>query len=66
MCKYMYDCLFLRVWGVNCGSAVQWNGSWRLMYIKRPHLLFVGKELYCTVFFSIIIYSHVLNKISHF
>ncbi|KAL9963273.1 hypothetical protein ACROYT_G032457 [Oculina patagonica] len=51
VCKGFYACVrdqdiwklaCLRVWGVNCGSAVQWNGSWRLMYIKRPHLLFVG------------------------
>ncbi|KAJ7382513.1 F-box only protein 9 [Desmophyllum pertusum] len=51
VCKGFYACTrdpdiwklaCLRVWGVNCGSAVQWNGSWRLMYIKRPHLLFVG------------------------
>lgn len=51
VCKGFYACArdpdiwrlaCLRVWGVNCGSAVQWNGSWRLMYIKRPHLLFVG------------------------
>ena len=38
------DFLYLRVWGVNCGNPVQWNGSWRLMYIKRPHLLFVGMD----------------------
>lgn len=31
-----------RVWGLHCSSASQWNGSWRLMYIKQPHLLFVG------------------------
>lgn len=31
-----------RLWGVNCGSAAHWNGCWRLMYIKRPHVLFVG------------------------
>ncbi|XP_066023202.1 F-box only protein 9-like [Pocillopora verrucosa] len=31
-----------RVWGVNCGDPVQWNGSWRRMYINRPHLLFAG------------------------
>lgn len=51
VCKGFYACArdpdiwklaCQRVWGVNCGNPVQWNGSWRLMYIKRPHLLFVG------------------------
>lgn len=51
VCKGFYACArdsdiwklaCQRVWGVNCGTPVQWNGSWRLMYIKRPHLLFVG------------------------
>lgn len=51
VCKGFYACArdpeiwklsCQRLWGVNCGSAAQWNGSWRLMYINRPHLLFVG------------------------
>lgn len=51
VCKGFYACArdpdiwklaCLRVWGVNSGSPVDWNGSWRLMYIERPHLLFVG------------------------
>ena len=43
--KFCELALYFRLWGVNCGSAVEWNGSWRLMYIERPHLLFVGIEL---------------------
>ena len=49
-CKSLCVCMFsffiiiiiFRLWGVNCGSAAHWNGCWRLMYIKRPHVLFVG------------------------
>ncbi|XP_028406114.1 F-box only protein 9-like [Dendronephthya gigantea] len=32
----------LRVWGVNLGSTVSWNGSWREMYLKRAHILYNG------------------------
>lgn len=51
VCKGFYACArdpeiwkvaCQRLWGVNCGNASQWNGSWRLMYINRPHVLFVG------------------------
>lgn len=31
----------LKLWGVNCGSCKKF-GSWRMMYIERPHLLFHG------------------------
>ena len=46
--QYVIFCFsFNRVWGLHCSSASQWNGSWRLMYIKQPHLLFVGKLFPC-------------------
>ncbi|XP_031559049.1 F-box only protein 9-like [Actinia tenebrosa] len=40
-----------RMWGVNCGSPVQWDhGSWRLMFINRPHLwtqgIYISKTTY--------------------
>lgn len=31
----------LRIWGINCGSAMKY-GSFRNMYIQRPHLRFNG------------------------
>lgn len=48
-CTFCELALYFRVWGVNSGSPVDWNGSWRLMYIERPHLLFVGMELMCNI-----------------
>ncbi|CAB4011541.1 F-box only 9-like, partial [Paramuricea clavata] len=32
----------IRIWGVNLGSTVSWNGSWREMYLKRAHVLCNG------------------------
>ncbi|XP_032236791.2 F-box only protein 9 isoform X2 [Nematostella vectensis] len=40
----------LRVWGLNTGLPVVWDGSFRLMYIHRPHVLtqgvYISKTMY--------------------
>ena len=38
-------CNFLRIWGVNLGSVMSWNGSWREMFLKRAHLSYNGTSI---------------------
>ncbi|XP_060085738.1 F-box only protein 9-like [Ylistrum balloti] len=53
VCRGFYLCardeeiwrlICLRLWGVNCRNCKKF-GSWRMMYIERPHLLFHGLML---------------------
>lgn len=37
----LWKAVCLRIWGKNCGSSKKY-GSWRRMFIERPHLLFNG------------------------
>ncbi|PVD32500.1 hypothetical protein C0Q70_07939 [Pomacea canaliculata] len=37
----LWKAICLKIWGKNCGSSKKY-GTWRRMYLDRPHLLFNG------------------------
>jgi len=39
--SYTVICLCCRIWGINCGTSDKY-GSYRNMYLQRPHLRFNG------------------------
>jgi len=42
----------LRVWGIKCGPVGTY-GSWRNMFIERPHPLYNGLYISCTTYFRV-------------